>query len=241
MITITYKGKTYKIPESEKEEILEEYINHWFKMGFLEEVKENKYSSIEKLREELGRRIEEYPNKNCANIANMYVVQELEKFRDFLTSLETKEELRDEEWFTKEAGDRLLKDSNDPENTITGVFDNSKDLIDNLNKISWSPTPWQMIEVSDNKIEWYPAKYEGVSKDKDYPISTKNNQWWYKYARPLQTDKIEELSEWDYGKILDEIVSSKPYDSHEQWILDRMWEQLELLTKTLNQVIRKLK
>lgn len=57
MLTINYNWKTYTTKEyTQWDTIIGAHVRNWIKKWFLEEVKENKDSTLEKLREELERR-----------------------------------------------------------------------------------------------------------------------------------------------------------------------------------------
>lgn len=65
---------------------------------------------------------------NLSNVINMYLAQFVHEKRLNIV-------LRDEEGFTPEASAELLASLHDPENVVTGSFDNANDLITHLKKI----------------------------------------------------------------------------------------------------------
>jgi len=65
---------------------------------------------------------------NLSNVINMYLAQFVHEKRLNIV-------LRDEEGFTPEQSAQILHDWKDPNNVVTGSFDNTKDLMAHLNKL----------------------------------------------------------------------------------------------------------
>ena len=212
MLDNAYKVTYAKEPVHKADEYLKENDYH---IGGVD-LKVNKdHSILEKLREELGRRIKvvewmqwiwHWPYVNGR-------LFELNEVCDFLTSLEQP---------TEELQPELdLSESN------TTSYGDAK---------TWQPTPWQMIEVSNDNISWTLWKYTGKILCNQFCI-----EWydiWFNYARQPQ-EEIELLPKFNR-----EIVEERAMNSHAHqvitlaWISDILVEQVELLTNAVNKLIK---
>lgn len=142
----------------------------------------------------------------------------------------------------------LLNELED-KNTITGVFDNKEDLIKHLDSLSkkketqpnssetpnssipdWTPTPWEMIEVSNDGEKWYKRKYTGMWQLEQYACEWDFTTWIY--ARPAP-EELKPLPKYKANRIA-------PDGRHKLAHPNRNEVQLELLTTTVNLLIDKL-
>ena len=126
MITITTQGKTYQIVDLKGR--IKSTIEEWVSAWYLEEVKEDKDSILEKLREELERRIIHWSSvpvkQNC-----------YKDILELLTSLETKEEPQPQEDI-----DLLPKFKNIPSTpTDDFIFSYAQDI-------------WKQVELLTNAV-----------------------------------------------------------------------------------------
>lgn len=106
-------------------------------------------------------------------------------------------------------------------------------------------TPWQMIEVSNDKKKWHRKILEKIDVWEDFPFVTVPDEWVedyyddvWNFARQPQED-IELLPKFNR-----EIVEERAMNSHAHqvitlaWISDILVEQVELLTNAVNQLIK---
>lgn len=91
----------------------------------------------------------------------------------------------------------------------------------------WTPTPWEMIEVSNDGETWTRWTFDWYKTLQNKVCIKEGDD--YEYARPLQEEMIEELIPMD--DLCEDCNDS-----------DRIiYKRCELLTNTVNQLIRKLK
>lgn len=178
----------------------------------------NESSILEKLREELERR------KNTMKVDNDEVESIYEELLEFLTSLEKEEPTEKDPW--EEASqlcNHIVKKS-DPIHCLKCWEVLSENAIPQF-------TPWQMIEVSNDREKWLdePRKFIAF-RDWEYHVSLeKNNMNFYeirKYARPQPQEDIELLPKWTVINNQTGMTQNTPY------------EQIELLTNAVNQLIK---
>ena len=205
MITINWK--TYK-------QLHNKYSIDWLvKHGYLEEVKENKDSILEKLREELDRLVELFVLPQSSRAAIL----------DFLTSLETPPE----EFDTKQEriSYRDLCSNTETKEEPTHKWEHQNDV---CSKVTPQFTPWQEIEVSNDGENWERKYFQRIT-DSDLTDWCIYQVWdttityvpeFWKFARPIE-DKIELLPAYE---------PSEP---------DWRDTQISLLTRTVNQLISK--
>lgn len=108
----------------------------------------------------------------------------------------------------------------------------------------WEPSPWEIIEVSNDGDKWEEREFE---KDYVNPIFSERNDFnfitkfngkestsWWKYARPIK--KVVELPEFDWDVITWEALSTEPTsDLALARSVDHIWYQLEAITAYLKQ------
>ena len=229
MITIQIDGKTYK-PTENFWEWLKNVIR--LKTGDLEEVKENKETLY-------GRSIEEQIREHLATPSI------LEKLRNGLEK--RKQKMLEENWWpscieqvvwTLAVLDSLEQPK---EETIHIPPVSEDDKWVNRPSDVWTPTPWQMIEVSNDREKWEKrefyridtrfwetAYYCEIHKKDKKPWAS--HRWW-KYARQPQEDielqKLVEIWDFDYMKITD----------WENYKFATLAKQVEALTKSNNTLV----
>lgn len=191
-------------------------IEEWISAWYLEEVKENKDSILEKLREELEKRKQKMLEENWWPSYIEQVVWTLA----VLDSLEQpKEEPHYQEhlpkWLSGVEMIEYLKDTYAPKEE------------------QWSPTPWQMIEVSNDGEKWEKRIF-------DFFPSEENTWVW---CRPFNWDEKGFLRKWKYARQPQEDIELLPefvvnFDSLQENFTAKMATQIELLTSTVNQLIK---
>jgi len=195
-------------------------ISEWISKWYLEEVKEKPLSQkraeaiergketsiLEKLSKKLGELQIEWENDLSEWYAK-WVMDTCETLRDFLTSLETPQ-------FTPWQEETKI--------SWAFVYEPYKMEAPNYEKFNQkingkerTPTPWQMIEVSNDGERWYKKEFTHTGRgialadktiyfyttwlDPEYNDGRKLWEWW-KFARPIE-DKIEpELPEFSYDR-----------------------------------------
>ena len=94
----------------------------------------------------------------------------------------------------------------------------------------WQPTPWDLIEVSNDGEKWYKRKYTGMWLLEQYACEWDFTTWIY--ARPAP-EELKPLPEYKANRIA-------PDGRHKLAHPNRNEVQLELLTTTVNLLIDKL-
>lgn len=190
-------------------------VEQLVKLGYLEEVKENKdHSIIEKLREE-------FKNLHKSFVITDFAYNKLWQFIKTLEQPKEEPEETDEapcwhnristEWICSECWEKI------PWHWAVEGY-SKKDL---------TPTPWQMIEVKTNDWRW--VKTQFIAMDWD-AYHVKNVEWcdYFMFARPLPQEDIE-LPDFDYLKIT----------QWENYKFATLAKQVELLTNAVNKLLKK--
>lgn len=228
MITITTQGKTYQIVDLKGR--IKSTIEEWIRSWFLEEVKENKDSILEKLRNGLEKRKQKMIEENWWPSCIEQVVWTLA----VLDSLETKEEPVPP---TDKWREQYIADHPDELSQLQTFASPDK-----FKAMREQPqfTPWQMIEVSNdgekweqeprkfvknNPTWWYEVEYKWLTSMTDY----------FEYARPLQPQEDIELP-WvpDWKAFTND---GRTYDSKDYQI-EQLTKFCQAIAPIVNQLIK---
>lgn len=104
----------------------------------------------------------------------------------------------------------------------------------------WSPTPWELIEVSNDGEKWEKKYFERINEKWLY--RTEFEWLWaqnttFKFARPIQW--IEKVPDFVYEHLLSD-ANEIPVWKQLSYVIDNMWKNLASAVTALNLVIDKL-
>ena len=214
MITITTQGKTYQIVDLKGR--IKSTIEEWIRSWFLEEVKENKDSILEKLRNGLEKRKQKMLEENwwpsCIEqvVWTLAVLDSLEQPKEETIHIPPVSE--DDKWV------------NHPSD-------------------SWTPTPWQMIEVSNDGEKWgdRPLEFKWMNQHGQYEtldyFEWKNNRMFFSFwnhARPLSQEDIELPWVPDWKAFTND---GRTYDSKDYQI-EQLTKFCQAIAPIVNQLIK---